>query len=105
MTRRRVVVTGIGAVTPIGLTADGLWGGLRAERSAVAAITRFDASPVAHRRSPAQVDDFHVNDHLDAKKSKRLDRFSQFAVVAAQQAARRRAPRPRRRGPRARGRR
>ena len=85
MTRRRVVVTGIGAVTPIGLTAEGLWGGLRAERSAVAAITRFDASPW-RTQIAAQVEDFHAHDHLDAKKSKRLDRFSQFAVVAAQQA-------------------
>ncbi|GLC24385.1 beta-ketoacyl-ACP synthase II [Roseisolibacter agri] len=82
---RRVVVTGIGAITPIGLTADGLWAGLRAERSAVATVTRFDPS-IWRSRIAAQVDDFVVTDHMDAKRAKRLDRFSQFAVVSAQQA-------------------
>ena len=82
---RRVVVTGIGAITPIGLTAEGLWNGLRAERSAVATVTRFDPS-IWRSHNAAQVDDFVVTDHLDAKRSKRLDRFSQFAVVSAQQA-------------------
>ncbi|MDF1502440.1 beta-ketoacyl-ACP synthase II [Roseisolibacter sp. H3M3-2] len=83
--RRRVVVTGIGAVTPIGVGADGLWEGLRAERSAVSPITRFDASPW-RTQIAAQVEGFHPEDHIEAKKAKRLDRFSQFAVVAAQQA-------------------
>jgi 3-oxoacyl-[acyl-carrier-protein] synthase II len=82
---RRVVITGIGAVTPIGLTADGLWNGLRSERSAVGTVTRFDPTPWRSQNA-AQVNDFHPGDHLDAKKAKRLDRFSQFAVVAAQQA-------------------
>jgi len=82
---RRVVVTGIGAITPIGLTAEGLWNGLRAERSAVATVTRFDPS-IWRSHNAAQVDDFVATDHLDAKRSKRLDRFSQFAVVSAQQA-------------------
>ena len=82
---RRVVVTGIGAITPIGLTADGLWAGLRAERSAVATLTRFDPS-IWRSHIAAQVDDFVVTDHMEAKRAKRLDRFSQFAVVSAQQA-------------------
>ena len=52
MTPRRVVITGIGAITPIGIGADGLWDGVMADRSAVRTIDRFDASPfpVAHRR-------------------------------------------------------
>ena len=83
--RRRVVVTGIGAVTPIGLGADGLWTGLRAQRSAVRTTDRFDPS-IFRSHNAAQVDDFVVTDHLDAKRSRRLDRFGAFAVVAAQQA-------------------
>ncbi|MGZ8471383.1 MAG: beta-ketoacyl-ACP synthase II [Gemmatirosa sp.] len=82
---RRVVVTGIGAITPIGLGAEGLWNGLRAERSAVATLTRFDPS-IWRSHNAAQVDDFVVTDHVEAKRARRLDRFSQFAVVSAQQA-------------------
>ena len=62
---RRVAVTGIGAVTPIGSGADGLWAGVLANRSAVQAIDRFDASPVPSRIA-AQVNDFVPTDHLDA---------------------------------------
>ena len=61
---RRVVITGIGAVTPIGHGADGLWQGVMANRSAVKAIDRFDASPFPSRIA-AQVDDFVAGDHLD----------------------------------------
>ena len=80
--RRRVVVTGIGAVTPIGTGADGLWEGLRAERSAVRTATRFDPS-IFRSQCAAQVDDFEATDYLDAKRVKRLDRFGQFSVVGA----------------------
>ena len=57
MSARRVVITGIGAVTPIGTGADGLWAGVLANRSAVRAIDRFDASPFPSRIA-AQIDDF-----------------------------------------------
>jgi 3-oxoacyl-[acyl-carrier-protein] synthase II len=79
---RRVVVTGIGAVTPIGTGSDALWGGVLANRSAVRPIDRFDASPFPSRIA-AQIDDFDPADHLDAKRARRLDRFSALAVVAA----------------------
>jgi 3-oxoacyl-[acyl-carrier-protein] synthase II len=82
---RRVVVTGIGAITPIGVGAEGLWNGLRAERSAVATLTRFDPS-IWRSHNAAQVDDFVVTDHVEAKRAKRLDLFSAYAVVSAQQA-------------------
>ncbi len=79
---RRVVVTGIGCVTPIGTGAQGLWDGLRARRSAVRDITRFDPTPFRSRIA-AEIPDFRPPDFLDAKRLRRLDRFSQLAVVAA----------------------
>ena len=82
---RRVAITGIGAITPIGLTSDGLWTGLRCQRSAVGPVTRFDPSPFRSRLA-AEVHDFAVSDYLDAKRAKRLDRFGQFSVVAARMA-------------------
>jgi 3-oxoacyl-[acyl-carrier-protein] synthase II len=82
---RRVAVTGIGAVTPIGSGAKGLWAGVLADRSAVRKIDRFDPSPFPSRIA-AQVDDFVPADHLDAKRARRLDRFSQLSVAAARMA-------------------
>ena len=80
--RRRVVITGIGAITPIGTTRDGLWAGLRAGRSAVRSLTRFDPS-IFRSHNAAEVNDFVPTDHLDVKRVKRLDRFGQFSVVAS----------------------
>ena len=85
MTPRRVAVTGIGAVTPIGHGADGLWAGVLANRTAVRRIDRFDASPFPSQLA-AQIDDFRAEDYLDAKRARRLDRFSQLSVVAARMA-------------------
>lgn len=82
---RRVVITGVGAVTPIGHGADGLLAGVRRNRSAVRAIDRFDASPFPSRIA-AQIDDFVPADHLDARRARRLDRFSALAVAAARMA-------------------
>jgi 3-oxoacyl-[acyl-carrier-protein] synthase II len=82
---RRVAVTGIGAVTPIGHGAEGLWAGVLANRSAVRVVDRFDASPFPSRIA-AQIDDFRPLDHLDAKRARRLDRFSQITVAAARMA-------------------
>src|SRR5213594_1464268 len=79
---RRVVITGIGAVTPIGTAVDGLWNGLQARSSAVRTVTRFDPTPFRSRMA-AEIPDFRPQDHLDAKRAKRLDRFSQLAVTSA----------------------
>jgi 3-oxoacyl-[acyl-carrier-protein] synthase II len=84
---RRVVVTGIGAVTPIGIGADALWAGLKARRSAVRCITRFDPTPFKSRIA-AQVDDFFPNDFLEERRARRLDRFAQFSIAAARLALR-----------------
>lgn len=82
---RRVVVTGLGCITPIGHGPDGLWQGLRRGRSAVRAIDRFDASPFRSRIA-AHVDDFNPLDHLTRKRARRLDRFAQFSVSASRMA-------------------
>ncbi|HJU75724.1 MAG TPA: beta-ketoacyl-ACP synthase II [Gemmatimonadaceae bacterium] len=80
--RRRVVVTGIGAITPIGLGREGLWEGLRSQRSAVKTVTRFDPS-LFRSHNAAEVHDFVPTDYLEQKRAKRLDRFGHFSVVAA----------------------
>jgi 3-oxoacyl-[acyl-carrier-protein] synthase II len=83
--QRRVVVTGLGVITPIGIGVSGLRAGLRAGRSAVGTITDFDTSHfVTH--IAAQVKDFDPVPYLDGKKLKRLDKFSQFAVAASKMA-------------------
>ena len=83
MPRRRVVITGLGPVTPIGTGAEGLWEGLRRERSAVRTLTRFDPA-LWRSRNAGEVAGFDGADYLEAKRVKRLDRFGQFTVVAAQ---------------------
>ena len=85
MNQRRVVITGIGAITPIGTTQEGLWSGLQRQRSAVRSLSRFDPSQFRSHNA-AQVDDFVPTDHLEAKRAKRLDRFAQFSVVGAHMA-------------------
>lgn len=85
MTERRVVVTGIGAVTPIGVGVEGLWTGLRERRSAVGAITRFDASPF-RTRIGAEVNEFDPVEYLGSRRAKRLDRCSQFSLSAGRMA-------------------
>jgi len=79
---RRVAVTGIGCVTPIGTGVEGLWNGLRARRSAVRTITRFDPTPFRSHIA-AEIPDFRPQDFLAARHARRLDRFSQLAVTAA----------------------
>ena len=83
--KRRVVITGIGAVTPIGSTVDGLWDGLRREKSAVASVTRFDPS-IFKSHNAAEVNDFVATDWLERKRAKRLDRYGHFSVATAQMA-------------------
>ncbi len=85
MERRRVVVTGIGAITPIGHGKEGLWDGIRRGRSGVVNITRFDTSQI-HTKVAAQIDDFNPLDHFDAKLVRRMDRFAQLGLAACEMA-------------------
>lgn len=79
---RRVVISGIGAVTPIGLGVEGLWQGLQTRRSAVGPVTRFDPSPFRSRIA-AEVPDFRPGDFMEVRRAKRLDRFGHFSIAAA----------------------
>jgi 3-oxoacyl-[acyl-carrier-protein] synthase II len=79
---RRVVITGIGCVTPIGTGVEGLWEGLKRRQSAVRVIDRFDASPFRSRIA-AQIDDFDPLRHMDRSRMKRLDRFAQLAIASS----------------------
>lgn len=83
----RVAITGIGPITAAGTGVEGLWQGLRRERSPVRAITRFDATPWRSRIA-CQIEDFDPLDHMDASVAKRLDRFGHFSISAARIALR-----------------
>lgn len=78
----RVAITGLGPITAAGIGVDGLWEGLRRERSPIRRITRFDASPWRSRIA-AEIDDFEPQRYMDAKDARRLDRYSQFSIAAA----------------------
>jgi 3-oxoacyl-[acyl-carrier-protein] synthase II len=83
--RKRVVVTGVGAITPIGNTPAEYWEGLLSGRNGIGEITLFDAS--RHDcRIAGEVKNFDPQDYMDRKEAKRMDRFSQFGVSAAKQA-------------------
>ena len=81
----RVVVTGLGAITPIGNTVADYWDGLISSRNGVDLITLFDASAHACRFA-AEVKNFDPTGILEPKESKRWDRFSKFGVIAAKEA-------------------
>jgi len=83
MTRRRVWITGIGVISPIGSGREPFWAGVQTGRSPVRRIDRFDPSPFRSQVA-AQVDDFEPLDHMDARTARQLDRFSQFALAAGQ---------------------
>lgn len=83
--RRRVVVTGLGAITPLGHTMADTWDAVVAGRSGAGRITLFDTSD--HKVSiAAEVSDFEPTEYFEAKEARRLDRCSQFALVAAREA-------------------
>lgn len=80
---RRVVITGMGAVTALGVGADKLWDSIRSGKSGVSLIERVDVSDMPTKVA-SEVKDFDPSDFIDKKEIKRMDRFSQFAVVASQ---------------------
>lgn len=83
--KKRVVITGLGATTPIGNDLTSYWQGLLAGKSGVGLITHFDASKHTTRIA-AEVKGFDPHEFMDRKDAKRMDRFSQFAVATSKQA-------------------
>ncbi len=82
---RRVVVTGMGAITPIGLGVDNFWNGIKEGKVGISTINKFD--PTEYKAKVAgQIDDFDAKEYMDPKAAKRMDRFCQFAVAAANEA-------------------
>lgn len=82
---RRVVVTGMGALTPIGLTVNEFWNGMMESKSGAAMIKQFDTSKV-DTKFACELKDFDILKFLDKKTARRLDPFAQYALVASQQA-------------------
>jgi len=85
MELKRVVVTGIGALTPIGNTAKDFFEGLVAGKSGAAPISLFDASKFKTQFA-CEVKDFNATDHFDRKEARKLDRCAQFGMVVANEA-------------------
>jgi len=83
--RRRIVVTGMGAVTPLGLTVDTTWEAMVAGRSGVGPIRSFDPAPLPVRIA-AEVVGFDASEHFDSRDTRRMDRFAHLGLVAAHQA-------------------
>jgi 3-oxoacyl-[acyl-carrier-protein] synthase II len=82
---RRIVVTGMGAVTPLGLGVEATWEGLRSGRSGISKISHFDASDFSSQIA-GEVDAFNPADWLEPREVRHTDRFTQFAVAAAKMA-------------------
>ena len=85
MSTVRVVVTGVGMISPLGLDTKETWQALVAGKSGVGPITTFDATDFATQMA-AEVKEFDPTNYLDRKEARRVDRFTQFALVATQQA-------------------
>ncbi|GED13203.1 3-oxoacyl-[acyl-carrier-protein] synthase II [Aneurinibacillus migulanus] len=83
--RNRVVITGVGAITPLGNNAKEFWEGLLTGKSGVDYITAFDTEGFSTKFA-AEVKDFHPEEYMDKKDIKRTDRFVQFAIAAARMA-------------------
>jgi beta-ketoacyl-acyl-carrier-protein synthase II len=87
MNRARVVITGIGAITPLGTSCQEFWQGLVEGRSGIRRITQFDASNLPCQIA-GEIPDFHPEDHMDRKLARRISRCAQIALAAAQEAVR-----------------
>ena len=87
MTRRRVVVTGLGLISPVGNTVGEGWANLVAGRSGIADITKFDASAFACRFA-GEVKGFRIEDYISAKEARHMDTFIHYGLAAAMQAVR-----------------
>ena len=87
MARRRVVITGLGIISPLGNDVNQAWAKARAGTPGIESISRFDASPFASQIA-GEVRDFNVEDYLSAKEARRMDIFVQYGLAAGIQAVR-----------------
>ena len=85
MSKRRVVVTGLGAVTPVGNNVQAFWESVKTGKIGIGEITRFDTADFKVKLA-AEVKDFNAKDYMDFKSAKRMELFSQYAVAAAKEA-------------------
>ena len=83
--KRRVVVTGLGAITPIGNDVESFWNGLKNKTVGIAPITYFDTADYKAKLA-AEVKGFDAKQYMDPKTAKRMEQFSQFAVAASKEA-------------------
>ena len=83
--RNRVVVTGIGAITPLGLTVPVVWEAMLAGKSGAATITGFDASAFTTHFA-CEIKGFDPHNYMDRKQAQRIDRFAQYALASATEA-------------------
>ncbi len=82
MPQHRVVITGLGAVTPIGIGVEDFWEGLQTGKNGIGPVTRFDTTRFSSKLA-AEVKDFRTADWMDRKSAERMDRFSHFAIAAS----------------------
>ena len=82
MELKRVVVTGLGAVTPLGNTPEETWKNMLAGKSGAAPITQFD-STLCKTHFACEVKDLDVNQYLDRKEARKIDRYTQLAMISA----------------------
>ena len=83
--KRRVVITGLGAITPVGNNVNDFWNSIKEGRNGIDVITHFDTSDFKVKLA-AEVKDFKAENYMDRKQAKRMDRFSQFAIAATKEA-------------------
>ncbi|MBM7607916.1 3-oxoacyl-[acyl-carrier-protein] synthase II [Lysinibacillus composti] len=82
MMKRRVVITGIGAVTPLGNTAEETWSAIKAGKSGVGPLTRLDTEKFPAKVA-AEVKDFDIEQYIDRKEARKMDRFTHYALAAS----------------------
>src|SRR5699024_11908455 len=85
METRRVVITGMGAITPIGNTVEEYWNGVKEQKVGIGPITKFDTTDYKVKIA-AEVKGFVPKERMDFKSAKRMETFSQYAIVAATEA-------------------
>ena len=82
---RRVVITGMGAITPIGKTVESFWDGIKKGECGIDKITHFDTTNFKVKLA-AEIKEYDPEEYFDKKQAKRLDKFSQYAIIAAKEA-------------------